>query len=106
MNINFPKSTSPASQSDVQSVRTPRGDKAAQGTGNSGSAQVGENSVVSLGDTTVTGLKALISNQPGVRQDRVQSLQQAIHNGTYQVSGKQLANAIHADLFGGGKSGS
>lgn len=106
MNINFPKSTSPAQQADVQSVRTSKGSKTVQGAGSSGSEPVGGNSEVSLSETSVTGLKAQIANVPSVRQEKVQALQQAIHNGTYQVSGKQLANAIHSDLFGGGNSGS
>ena len=106
MNINFPKSTSPGSQVDTPPVRTPRGVKSAEGAGSAGNQPVAGNSEVSLSETNVTALKAQLANLPSIRQDRVQALRQAIHSGTYQVSGKQLANAIHADLFGPTNSGS
>lgn len=106
MNINFPKSTLPRSPVDMQPVRTSRGDKSTLGTGSAGNQPVADNLEVSLSETTVTALKAHLASLPSTRQERVQALQQAIHNGTCEVGGKQLANAIHADLFGPANSGS
>ncbi len=106
MNINFPQSTSPGSQVDTPSVRIARGVKSKQEAGSAGNQPVADHSEVALSETTVTALKAQLASLPSIRQERVQALQQAIHNGTYEVSGKQLANAIHADLFGPANSGS
>lgn len=106
MNINFPKSTSPGAQVDSQPVQATRSGKSAQVAATSGNQQVGSDSQVSLSDTNVRFLKAQLANLPSVRQDRVQSLQQAIHNGTFKVSSKELADAIHSDLFGSEGAGS
>jgi flagellar biosynthesis anti-sigma factor FlgM len=106
VNINFPNSTSPVSKVDAQRVRKPEDDKSTQEVGNTGTQLVASNSEVSLSETTVQALTAQLANLPGVRQDRVQALRQAIHNGTYQVSSRQLADAIQADLFGPTNSGS
>lgn len=97
MNVSFPNSISSGSQvGDSQPVR-PSSNKSAQSTGSSGAQQGVE---ISLSETGVETLKAQLANLPDVRQERVQALQQAVNNGTYQVSNKQIANAIHADLFG------
>ncbi len=106
MNINFPNSTSPGSQVDAPRVRKPKDDQSTQEVGNAGIQPGAGNSEVSLSETTVLALKAQLANLPGVRQDRVRALQQAIHDGTYQVNSKQLARAIQADLFGPADSGS
>lgn len=106
MNINFPNSNSPGSRADTQTVRRPRNDRSAQGVGNSASQPAAGHSEVSLSDTNVTALKAQLANLPSVRQNRIEALQQAIHNGTYQVNSRQLADAIQADLFGPSNTGS
>lgn len=106
MNINFPNSTSSGSRVEERPARTIRSDKSAQGVGNSESQPAVGNSEVSLSDTSVTALKAQLGNLPGVRQDRVSALRQAIHNGSYQINSRQLADAIQSDLFGPSNSGS
>lgn len=106
MNINFPNSTSAGSRADSQAVRTLRRSKAAGTVGKSQSQAVAGNSEVSLSDTSVTALKAQLADLPSVRQDRVAALQQVVHNGTYQVNSRQLADAIQSDLFGPSNSGS
>lgn len=106
MNINFPNSTAPGSRSDAQAVRRSRNDRSAQGVGSSASQSVSSNSEVSLSDTNVAALKAQLANLPSVRQNRVAALQQAIHNGSYQINSRQLADAIQSDLFGPGNAGS
>jgi len=105
VNINFPNSTAPGSRSDAQAVRRSRNDRSAQGMGSS-AIQAAANSEVSLSDTNVAALKAQLANLPGVRQDRVEALQQAIQNGSYQVDSRQLADAIQSDLFGPSNGGS
>ncbi len=41
--------------------------------------------------------KAALAQVPDVRQERVQSLQQAVGSGNYRVSNQQLADAIGQD---------
>lgn len=106
MNINFPNSTAPGSRADAQGVRRSRNDRPAQGIGNTESQPAAGNSEVSLSETNVQALKAQLTSLPSVRQDRVEALQQAIHNGSYQVDSRQLADAIQADLFGPSNAGS
>ncbi|MGH9325412.1 MAG: flagellar biosynthesis anti-sigma factor FlgM [Terriglobia bacterium] len=97
MNIGFPNSTSSSSQvGDSQQVRS-ASNKPAQSGGSAGTEQGVE---VSLSETGIQALTTQLASLPSIRQDRVQALQQAVSNGTYQVSNKQIANAIHADLFG------
>lgn len=106
MTIHFPNSTSPGSQVDTQLVRTSRNDGSPQGVGNTGSQPLNGNSEVSLSDTNVSALRTQLANLPSIRQERVLALQQAVHSGNYPVDGRQLADAIQADLFGPNNSGS
>jgi len=50
--------------------------------------------------STVSALAAQLRQMPDVRQERVAALKQAIQNGEYQVSDEQIANALHAQVFG------
>ncbi|MEJ2010512.1 MAG: flagellar biosynthesis anti-sigma factor FlgM [Acidobacteriota bacterium] len=106
MNINFPNSTSPGSRADSQGVRRSGNGRPAQVAGNTAGQPAKGNSEVSLSDRNVTALAAQLANLPSVRQDRVEALQQAIHNGSYQVNSRQLADAIQADVFGPSDAGS
>jgi negative regulator of flagellin synthesis FlgM len=51
---------------------------------------------------TIQQMKASLDRLPDVRQGRVAPLQQTINEGTYQVSGQQIAQAMSADLVGEG----
>jgi len=48
----------------------------------------------------VASLKAELQNTPEVRRDRVQALQKAVQQGSYQVTDQQIANAILSDPLG------
>jgi len=48
----------------------------------------------------VASLKAEIQNTPEVRRDRVQALQKAVQEGSYQPTDQQIANAILSDALG------
>jgi negative regulator of flagellin synthesis FlgM len=48
----------------------------------------------------VESLKAELQNTPEVRRDRVQALQKAVQQGSYQVTNQQIANAILSDPLG------
>jgi len=54
--------------------------------------------------TMVGSLVAQVKQMPDVRQDRVAALKQAMQSGHYHVSDRQIAEAIHAQLFGTGSS--
>jgi len=48
----------------------------------------------------VQQLKADLAGLPDLRQDRVAGLKQAIEDGSYNVSGQQIAQAMSSDLLG------
>ena len=48
----------------------------------------------------VASLQAELQNVPEVRHDRVQALQKAIREGSYQPTDEQIANAILSDPLG------
>jgi len=48
----------------------------------------------------VQELKAQLANLPDVRPEKVQSLQRAVSNGTYQVDSGKIADAVITDLGG------
>jgi len=48
----------------------------------------------------VQTLKAQLANLPDVRQERVQELQAAVQNGTYEVGAGKIADAMMTDLAG------
>ena len=48
----------------------------------------------------VASLKAELQNTPEVRRDRVQALQKAVRQGSYQVTDQQIASAILSDPLG------
>ena len=54
--------------------------------------------------SSVSALAAQVKQMPDVRQERVAALQQAVQSGQYQVSDKQIAEALHAQLLGPGSS--
>jgi len=54
--------------------------------------------------SNVSALAAQVQQMPDVRQERVDALKQAVESGQYQVSDKQIAEALHAQLLGPGTS--
>jgi flagellar biosynthesis anti-sigma factor FlgM len=56
---------------------------------------------LSVDSGTVQQLKSSLSQLPEVRQDRVDTLRQAVSSGSYQVSDQQLSDAIGSDLLAG-----
>jgi flagellar biosynthesis anti-sigma factor FlgM len=48
----------------------------------------------------VQDLKAQLADLPEVRLERVQELQKAVSNGTYEVDSGKIADAMMADLAG------
>jgi negative regulator of flagellin synthesis FlgM len=48
----------------------------------------------------VQQLKASLEGLPDMRQDRVADLQQAIEEGSYNVSSQQIAQAMSSELLG------
>lgn len=54
--------------------------------------------------SNVSALTAQVKQMPDVRQERVAALRQAVQSGQYQVSDKQIAEALHAQLLGPGSS--
>ena len=57
---------------------------------------------LSAGRSRVEDLKAGLADLPAVRQDRVEALQKAVQDGSFQVTNQQLADAILGDFFGSG----
>jgi negative regulator of flagellin synthesis FlgM len=49
---------------------------------------------------TVQQLKSQLANLPDVRQERVQALQKAVQDGTYEVGDGKIADAMLTDLVG------
>ena len=58
--------------------------------------QVDDNATLSHDTVTVSSLAAKALETPEVRQDRVESLRQAVQNGTYSVNPQDIAEAILA----------
>ena len=54
--------------------------------------------------SNVSALAAQVKQMPDVRQERVDALKQAVESGQYQVSDKQIAEALHAQILGTGSS--
>jgi negative regulator of flagellin synthesis FlgM len=54
----------------------------------------------SVDGETVQQLKAGLSGLPDLRQDRVVAVQQAIAEGSYNVSPQQIAQAMSSELLG------
>jgi flagellar biosynthesis anti-sigma factor FlgM len=100
MNISFPNSTASGPKVENQKpVRAPNGGSTQQISDTSAS-QIISSAEVSLSGTGVQALKAQLTTVPSIRQERVQSLQRAVASGTYNPTGQEIADAIHADLFG------
>jgi negative regulator of flagellin synthesis FlgM len=54
--------------------------------------------------SNVSALAAQVKQMPDVRQERVAALRQAVESGQYQVSDKQIAEALHAQILSTGSS--
>jgi flagellar biosynthesis anti-sigma factor FlgM len=101
MIISFPDSTSSAtSLENQQPARTTTSSSTGKGE-DAANLQESSSTEISLSSTGVQALRAQLTTVPSVRQERVQALQNAVGNGTYNPSSQQIADAIHADLFGG-----
>ena len=48
----------------------------------------------------VSALAERLQQLPDVRQERVAALRQAVQSGQYRASDQQIADALHAQLFG------
>lgn len=62
----------------------------------SGAAIVANSNAVTVSPSE---LQMKLDQTPDVRQQKVASLQQAISQGTYQVSGQSIANAMFQEFF-------
>ncbi len=73
------------------------------GTSNSskaGSASSSSDEVrLSVNQSAIQALQAQLQNQPDIRSQRVAALQQAIRDGSYQVSNEQIADAMFTELL-------
>jgi negative regulator of flagellin synthesis FlgM len=54
----------------------------------------------SVDGETVQQLKTDLAGLPDLRQDRVAALKEAIEEGSYNVSGQQIAQAMSSELLG------
>jgi flagellar biosynthesis anti-sigma factor FlgM len=101
MTVNLPNSTSSTNQADLNDpVRSVGSGTVAPGTQNAQAASESPSTKVTLSNTGVQALQSQLTTVPDIRQERVSALQKAVANGTYNPSGKQIADAIHEDLFG------
>jgi negative regulator of flagellin synthesis FlgM len=55
---------------------------------------------LSVDGEKVQQLKADLTGLPDLRQDRVAALKQALEEGSYNVSGEQIAQAMSSELAG------
>jgi len=60
---------------------------------------------LSVDSKSIEHLKAVLSQVPEVRQDRVEALRQAVGNGSYRVTDQRLADAMHSELVTGESQG-
>ncbi|QMV17507.1 flagellar biosynthesis anti-sigma factor FlgM [Granulicella sp. 5B5] len=71
-------------------------------TNNAGPATIqgveGDRTTLSSDSSTVKALVIQALATPDVRQDKVQSLRQAVSSGTYQVDPQKLASAMVSDI--------
>jgi flagellar biosynthesis anti-sigma factor FlgM len=105
MNVSFPDSASSTTQlQNQQPARTANSSSTGKGE-STAVLQETPGSEVSLSSTGVQALSAQLASVPNIRQERVQVLQKAVENGTYNPSSQQIADAIHADLFGASSNG-
>ena len=54
---------------------------------------------LSVDQSTIRALREKLDNVPDVRSQRVAQLQEAIRNGSYQVSNEKLADAMFNELL-------
>lgn len=99
MTLRVPDTALPSTQ-NVESAKPVKTAPsfASKTTGTSG--ETGKGADVSLSQANVHSLTTQLSGLPAIRQERVQQLQTAVKGGTYNPSSQEIANAIHADLFG------
>ena len=75
--------------------------KASKAEGEAGGTGFGQDETdLSANLQKVQELKAQLGNMPDVRLEKVQALQKAVSNGTYQVDSGKIADAMIADLAG------
>jgi flagellar biosynthesis anti-sigma factor FlgM len=55
---------------------------------------------LSVDQGRVNQLQAEVARLPDVRQDRVEALQRAVQDGSFQVSNEQIADKLFAELLG------
>jgi negative regulator of flagellin synthesis FlgM len=55
---------------------------------------------LSVDQSTIRALQDKLGNVPDVRSQRVAALQDAIRNGSYQVSNEKIADAMFNELLG------
>jgi flagellar biosynthesis anti-sigma factor FlgM len=83
----------------LQRTSTTGGASASQGS--AGKAGISSDQVkLSADGEAIQQLTGNLDGLPDVRQDRVAALTQAISQGSYQVSGRQIAQAMSSDLLG------
>jgi flagellar biosynthesis anti-sigma factor FlgM len=100
MNVNFPDSTASGTKVENPQPNRIAAGRSPQRAPNTGASQEASGAEVSLSPTGVQALRAHLATVPSIRQERVQSLQKAVENGSYNPTSQQIADAIHADLFG------
>ena len=95
-NVSLPQNS--ASQRVEQSSSAParaQGEKATVAR-----KDVQDQAQISVDQGRVNQLQAEVTRLPDVRQDRVEALQRAVQDGSFQVSNEQIADKLFAELLG------
>ena len=68
--------------------------------GSEGSTRPGDDSAqLSFSQGAIAALKTQLAHMPEIRQERVMALRQAVADGTYQVTPRQIAQGMFQELM-------
>lgn len=96
-NISFPENHRPERTEQTEKVSQNRAESHNQ------SQEIGrgvDQASISPEAQQVSELRAELNKTPEVRQERVEALQKAMQEGSFQVSNEQISEAMLSDLFG------
>ena len=101
-NISFPQQQKPGRTGETEGLENARAERHSR---TQESVRGQDRASISAEARQVSELRTELSGLPDIRQHRVEALRQAIQEGSFQVSDKQIADALLSDWLPGGQKG-
>ena len=101
-NISFPQQQKPGRTGETEGLENARAERHSR---TQESVRGQDRASISAEARQVSELRTELSGLPDIRQDRVEALRRAIQEGSFQVSDKQIADALLSDWLPGGQKG-